>query len=225
MENEKIDQSTIKEETNVAHQTEIDNEEELEVKVEEISNAKMMSPSKMIIRRFFRSKLSIVGLIMIIFLFVFSFLGPYILMALDKIDFLDIITIWGEREADNYTNTEIKEDVIKFVIDGKEYITYHVYELKSKLNDLAGISKYHWLGTDKNGFDIFTRLMYGGRISLSIGFIVVFNYCFYFFITNIRHNIYLFPFGSKASRKPSPIKLNPKIASTIHIPAGNHSNG
>ena len=174
MENEKIDQSTIKEETNVAHQTEIDNEEELEVKVEEISNAKMMSPSKMIIRRFFRSKLSIVGLIMIIFLFVFSFLGPYILMALDKIDFLNIITIWGERVADNYTNTEVKEDVIKFVIDGKEYITYHVYELKSKLNDLAGISKYHWLGTDKNGFDIFTRLMYGGRISLAIGFIVVF---------------------------------------------------
>ncbi len=174
MENEKIDQSTIKEETSVAHQTEIDNEEELEVKVEEISNAKVISPTKMIVRRFFRSKLSVVGLVMIIFLFVFSFLGPYIMMALDKIDFLNIITVWGEKDRDEYTSIEIKENLIKYVIDGKEYTTYHVFEIKGKLNDLAGISRVHWLGTDKNGFDIFTRLMYGGRISLKIGFIVVF---------------------------------------------------
>lgn len=32
----------------------------------------------------------------------------------------------------------------------------------------------HLLGTDKNGMDVLTRLMYGGRISLVIGFIVVF---------------------------------------------------
>ena len=31
----------------------------------------------------------------------------------------------------------------------------------------------HWLGTDKNGMDMLTRLMYGGRVSLYIGFIVV----------------------------------------------------
>ena len=32
----------------------------------------------------------------------------------------------------------------------------------------------HWLGTDGNGMDMLTRLMYGGRVSLVIGFIVVF---------------------------------------------------
>ena len=32
----------------------------------------------------------------------------------------------------------------------------------------------HLLGTDKNGMDMLTRLMYGGRVSLVIGFIVVF---------------------------------------------------
>lgn len=31
----------------------------------------------------------------------------------------------------------------------------------------------HWLGTDRYGFDIMTRLMYGGRVSLIIGFIVI----------------------------------------------------
>jgi len=35
-------------------------------------------------------------------------------------------------------------------------------------------SENHLLGTDKNGMDMLTRLMYGGRVSLVIGFIVVF---------------------------------------------------
>lgn len=35
-------------------------------------------------------------------------------------------------------------------------------------------SMSHWLGTDKYGMDMLTRLMYGGRVSLLIGFIVVF---------------------------------------------------
>ena len=33
-------------------------------------------------------------------------------------------------------------------------------------------TKDHWLGTDRNGMDMLTRLMYGGRVSLVIGFIV-----------------------------------------------------
>lgn len=38
----------------------------------------------------------------------------------------------------------------------------------------AAPSGTHLLGTDKNGMDMLTRLMYGGRVSLVIGFIVVF---------------------------------------------------
>lgn len=34
-------------------------------------------------------------------------------------------------------------------------------------------SMSHWLGTDRNGMDMLTRLMYGGRVSLVIGFVVV----------------------------------------------------
>lgn len=34
-------------------------------------------------------------------------------------------------------------------------------------------NKVHPLGTDKNGMDMLTRLMYGGRISLMIGFVVI----------------------------------------------------
>jgi peptide/nickel transport system permease protein len=39
-------------------------------------NLRLMSPTRMVVRRFFRSKLSIIGLVMVISLFIFSFLGP-----------------------------------------------------------------------------------------------------------------------------------------------------
>ena len=147
---------------------------ELEKTVEEISNVKQMSPTRMVIRRFFRSKLSVIGLIIIIGLFVFSFLGPYILKLLNYIDFLDIIHVWGEVEADPSGSTALSENLVKFYVNGKEYVTYDVYVYERTNNLYDGISKEHWLGTDSNGYDIFTRLMYGGRISLMIGFIVVF---------------------------------------------------
>jgi len=38
----------------------------------------------------------------------------------------------------------------------------------------AAPSKEHLLGTDVSGMDVMTRLMYGGRISLIVGFIVIF---------------------------------------------------
>lgn len=41
------------------------------------------------------------------------------------------------------------------------------------IDDYATPSAAHPLGTDGNGMDLLTRIMYGGRISLMIGFIVV----------------------------------------------------
>ena len=44
----------------------------------------------------------------------------------------------------------------------------------TQLNDIyAKPSKKHLLGTDGHGMDMLTRIMYGGRISLLIGFVVV----------------------------------------------------
>ena len=60
-----------------------------EVKEEKIEETyKEMSPFKLILRRFFRSRLSVVGLVMLIFLFLFSFLGPV------------VYNKWGETEVD-----------------------------------------------------------------------------------------------------------------------------
>ena len=126
-------------------------------------NVKLMSPMQMVIRRFFRSKLSIVGLIMIVSLFLFSFLGPV------------VYTRWGEIELDesgtvSYTTQEI--EVVN--PDGTITIIKQTVERQEKDNYLAPPSKDHILGTDEQGYDVFTRLMYGGRISLSVSFIAVF---------------------------------------------------
>lgn len=161
--------------TENVNDVEIKMEEELEKTVTDISNVKQMSPMKMVFRRFFRSKLSIVGLIIVVGLFVFSFLGPYILMLLDKIDFLNVITVWGDTEPDTAGATFINEHLITFIdVNGNEVKCYDVSTYVTEHNVYSGISKEHWLGTDEQGYDIFTRLMYGGRISLLIAMIVVF---------------------------------------------------
>lgn len=123
---------------------------------------KEMSPMRLILRRFFRSKLSIVGLLLIIFLFLFSFFGPL------------IYSRWGETEVDRTEVVEVIEIPYTYIdADGNELEIIQQIEIIKKINDKAKPSLDHFLGTDEKGMDVFTRLMYGGRISLTIGFIVV----------------------------------------------------
>ena len=74
----------------------------------------------------------------------------------------------------NYTDAEGNEAEYDIVYDAsakvwsvKQMTETYVYDR------YAAPSKEHWLGTDTNGMDMLTRLMYGGRVSLIIGFIVV----------------------------------------------------
>lgn len=124
---------------------------------------KALSPAATVAKRFFRSKLSVIGLVTIIVLFLFAFIGP-------------LFSSWEELEADR-TREEprISGTIITFVgEDGETYESYDiVYDWHDNLNSYAGISKDHWMGTDDLGYDVMTRLMYGGRVSLTIGFVVI----------------------------------------------------
>ena len=52
-------------------------------------------------------------------------------------------------------------------------------EQVTHLMDIYGApTKAHIFGTDANGFDVLARMMYGGRISLLVGFVVVILECF-----------------------------------------------
>ncbi|MGN1307493.1 MAG: ABC transporter permease [Faecousia sp.] len=57
--------------------------------------------------------------------------------------------------------------------DNGQYIVNHE-ELSLLLDRYADPSKEHIFGTDKDGMDVLVRLMYGGQVSLLIGFIGVF---------------------------------------------------
>ncbi len=77
-------------------------------------------------------------------------------------------------------------EVVYTDADGAEHSYSIEYDAYSKVYNVtettenmvydryASPSLEHWLGTDGNGMDMLTRLMYGGRVSLIIGFIVVF---------------------------------------------------
>ena len=54
----------------------------------------------------------------------------------------------------------------------KAYSVMQIVETKV-FDTYSPPSNTHWIGTDRNGMDMLTRLMYGGRVSLYIGFIVV----------------------------------------------------
>jgi len=124
-------------------------------------NVRLMSPTQMLLRRFFRSKLSIIGLVMVIGLFMFSFLGPF------------VYTQWGETDLDESGKMEYTTDVVTYTVDGVEYTLHQTVEKTMKDNFLAAPSAEHPLGTDNQGYDVLARLMYGGRVSLIVSFMTV----------------------------------------------------
>lgn len=105
-------------------------------KEEEISIEKIVTPGQLVLKRFLRNKLAIIGIAILVFMFIFAFLGPLLI---------------------NY-----------------DYDQVFVNNEQSLIRMFERPSLEHLLGTDGNGMDIMTRLMFGGQISLTIGFIVVF---------------------------------------------------
>ncbi|MCL2675313.1 MAG: ABC transporter permease, partial [Firmicutes bacterium] len=230
-----------------------------ELAVEE-NKTKIISPGRMVLKRFFRSKLSVVGLVTLVILFAFSIFGPFIskygeqtpddnrplpsamdyeMPNIDTISDPDSVLFVAEqflggrfiaiepgdtsveiakkanqnklRMHDTLSNLVLYPDRVgSFKRPGEEEPTYFttekslnsvtIYELERTGTEANGEPVYskritsiirrtqsariknidampswdHWLGTDEYGFDVFTRLMYGGRISLSLSFIVIF---------------------------------------------------
>ena len=142
-------------------------------------SVKALSPTRLVLKRFFRSKLSIIGLVLIVGLFLFSFVGPlfspYGETQIDyETDRINVVVTEFTYEVpvyDEYGN--IKTDAEGNVVY-ESYTVYQMDKTAKKVDDHALPSAEHWLGTDADGMDVLTRIMYGGRISLTISFIVVF---------------------------------------------------
>ncbi len=85
-----------------------------------------------------------------------------------------IYTQWGEIELDESGKTEYTSATVTYTVDGQSYTIRQSTEKFLKDNFREPPSTRHLLGTDNEGYDVFVRLMYGGRISLTVSFIAVF---------------------------------------------------
>ncbi len=110
-----------------------------------------MTPWQMIVRRFFRNKLAVVGVVTLVVMALICFIIP-------------LFYSYSESEVvyvDRVTGEEVRTtDSAKAISD-------------SILNSLQKPNAQHPLGTNALGQDMLARLMYGGRISLMVGFVVV----------------------------------------------------
>ena len=84
--------------------------------------------------------------------------GSYVYDENNQLQYQEAEMVITQQNTGEYV---IKADQIIYVIDR-----------------FASPSWQHILGTDGDGFDVLARIMYGGRVSLMVGFVVVFLECF-----------------------------------------------
>lgn len=78
------------------------------------------------------------------------------------------------NKKDTFVFTDAKGRQQEYTILRKDFQFFVKKQTSTRLIQIyEGPGKKHLLGTDANGMDLMTRLMYGGRISLIIGFIVI----------------------------------------------------
>jgi peptide/nickel transport system permease protein len=98
---------------------------------EQLLTSTEISPSKVLWNRFRKHRLALVGLAILIFLFAFSFFGPYV----------------SPYDPD------------------AQFLTW----------PMAPLTQAHPLGSDELGRDVLTRMMWAGRISLTLSLYVTFS--------------------------------------------------
>ena len=111
----------------------------------------IMTPGQLVMKRFLRNKLAVFGLCIMLIISLFCFVGPF-------------FSPYGEYEI-FYKNTVTGEEI-------RMHDSDKIRDQDVGVNVKAPMSKSHWLGTDGDGRDVFTRLMYGGRVSLIFSVIV-----------------------------------------------------
>src|SRR5438309_5558412 len=118
---------------------------------------KIVSLKTLVLRRFMRHRLAVFGLAVITFMLAFAYIGP-------------CITPYSPDQV-NLRERFAKPSVV--MVQGNAQVP-HLYDTDA----IQGASAErplrfgHPLGTDDLGRDTMTRAMYGGRVSLAIGFLV-----------------------------------------------------
>ena len=109
----------------------------------------------------------------------FAEVSNIIVNPLDQTQFISVAFKTAVREAivdlkTNFTFVEDSGEEVAYAIDRVNTNYYIKKETRTTLIRQYELpSGEHLLGLDNNGMDVMTRLMYGGRVSLMVGFVVV----------------------------------------------------
>ena len=110
---------------------------------------------------------------------VFAEVSNIIVNPLDQTAFLPVDFKTKVRQTINdrqtaFEYTDANGQTVAYTI-GRVNTTYNIKKETptSLIRQFEAPSRDHLLGLDNNGMDVLTRLMYGGRVSLLVGFIVV----------------------------------------------------
>ena len=104
----------------------------------------------------------------------FAEVSNIIVNPLDQKEFLPVEFKRLAREAIIDRNNKFEHDGVEYTVvrvNTNYYIKRQTSSMLIKMFEFP--TAKHWMGTDNNGMDQLTRLMYGGRVSLLVGFVVV----------------------------------------------------
>ena len=92
-----------------------------------------------------------------------NFVGPFVYGYAYRLNMENL-----KRE---YTEDRSKVEKLRFFCQGDPYSFWGMVEMSSHLVCPAADGRFFWFGTDRLGRDMFSRILYGTRISLTVGLI------------------------------------------------------
>lgn len=78
---------------------------------------------------------------------------------------------FNENSLRVYERNQDSRSYLQFFVTGEQYNFLGVYPTRLHLFGVTGDTRIYLLGADSRGRDLFSRILYGGRISLSIGIV------------------------------------------------------